>query len=151
VNGAPVYVNGYPQTWHRFRISQISWRVKEMLILGKFLLSQTCCSVHTSRRVGYIVMATGGLNAGISGLEDHIPRHAERYISSLFLAAAIAAPTAMMAGPKLQGAASRSESTIETTVIIITGPTTRPCPQALPGSTVGNYRWGTWGYARVSQ
>jgi hypothetical protein len=45
-------------------------------------------------------MATGVLNLGISGLEDFIMRHMDRYISSLFLAAAIAAPTAIMADPQ---------------------------------------------------
>jgi len=45
-------------------------------------------------------MATGVLNLHISGLEDNIMRHMDRYISSLFLAAAIAAPTAIMADPR---------------------------------------------------
>ena len=47
-------------------------------------------------------MATGGLNLGISALEDYIVRHAKLYISSLILAAAIAAPTAIMAFPRPQ-------------------------------------------------
>ena len=47
-------------------------------------------------------MATGVLNPGISGLEDCIIRHKDRYISSLILAAAIAAPTAIMASPRPQ-------------------------------------------------
>jgi len=47
-------------------------------------------------------MATGGLNLGISGLEDYIVRRLDRYISSLILAAAIAAPTAIMAVPRPQ-------------------------------------------------
>jgi hypothetical protein len=45
-------------------------------------------------------MATGVLNLGIQGLEDYIMRHLDRYISLLFLAAAIAAPTAIMAAPR---------------------------------------------------
>jgi hypothetical protein len=44
-------------------------------------------------------MATGGLDLGISGLEDYIVRHLDRYISSPILAAAIAAPTVIMAVP----------------------------------------------------
>jgi hypothetical protein len=69
---------------------------------GEILFSHTCCTEHTSRHRGYIVMATGVLNLGISGLEDFIMRHMDRYISSLFLAAAIAAPTAIMADPRPQ-------------------------------------------------
>ena len=37
-----------------------------------------------------------------SGLEDYIVRYMDRYISSLFLAATIAAPTAIMAHPRPQ-------------------------------------------------
>src|SRR6266478_868342 len=44
-----------------------------------------------------------GLNPGISGLAHHT----DRYISSLLLAAAIAAPTAIMADPRPQGAGVR--------------------------------------------
>jgi len=33
--------------------------MKETLNSGKFLFSQTCCTVHTSRRLGYLVLATG--------------------------------------------------------------------------------------------
>jgi hypothetical protein len=42
------------------------------------------------------------LNPAISGLEAPIMRHMDRYISSFFLAAAIAAPTAIMAHPRPQ-------------------------------------------------
>ena len=38
------------------------------------------------------------------GLEDSFMQHIDRYISSLLLAAAIAAPTAIMAGPRPQEA-----------------------------------------------
>ena len=76
--------------------------MKESLNSRKFLFSPTCCTVHTSRRQGHIVVATGGLNLGISGLEDYIVRRLDRYISSLILAAAIAAPTAIMAVPRPQ-------------------------------------------------
>jgi hypothetical protein len=51
--------------------------MKGTLISGKIVL-QTCYPVHTSRHLGYIVMATGGLNPGISGLEDYILRHTNR-------------------------------------------------------------------------
>jgi hypothetical protein len=54
-------------------------------------------------------------------------RYMARYISSLFLTAAIAAPTAIMAHPRRQ-AASRCESMIGTTVITTTGTTTRAAP-----------------------
>jgi hypothetical protein len=47
-------------------------------------------------------MVTRVLNLGIAALEAHIVRHMDRYISSLFLAAAIAGPTAMMAHPRPQ-------------------------------------------------
>jgi hypothetical protein len=43
------------------------------------------------------------LKLGISGLEDYIVRHMNRHIRSLFLAAAIAAPVAIMAHPRPQG------------------------------------------------
>ena len=43
----------------RFRISRISRQMKETLISGKILLSLTCCTAHTSRRLGYIVPAIG--------------------------------------------------------------------------------------------
>jgi hypothetical protein len=59
---------------------------------------------HTSRRRGHILVATGVLNLGISGLEDHYMQHINRYIGSLLLAAAIAAPTAIMAAPRPQDA-----------------------------------------------
>jgi hypothetical protein len=49
-------------------------------------------------------MATGVLHPGISGLEDCFMQRMNRYISSLLLAAAIAAPTAIMAGPRPQDA-----------------------------------------------
>ena len=95
---------GNPSTWavtrglkQRFRISQISRRMKETLISGEILLSLKCCTVHTSRRLGYIVLATGGLNPAISSLEDNILCQTHHYISSLLLAAAIAAPTPIMA------------------------------------------------------
>ena len=34
--------------------------MKETLILGKILLSLKCCMLHTSRRLGYIVLAIEG-------------------------------------------------------------------------------------------
>jgi len=49
-------------------------------------------------------MGTGVLILGISGLEDYIMQSMQRYISSLLLAAAIAAPTAIMAAPRPQDA-----------------------------------------------
>ena len=49
-------------------------------------------------------MATGVLNLRISGLEDYIMHRLNRYISSLILAAAIAAPTTIMAAPRPQEA-----------------------------------------------
>jgi hypothetical protein len=49
-------------------------------------------------------MATGVLNLGISGLEDCFMHRIDRYISSLFLAAAIAAPALVVAEAKAQEA-----------------------------------------------
>lgn len=47
-------------------------------------------------------MATEVLNQGIPGMENYFMHHIGRYICSLFLAAAIAAPTAIMADPRPQ-------------------------------------------------
>jgi len=47
-------------------------------------------------------MATRILNLDVSGSEDYVMRYIDRYISSLFLAAAITTPTAIMAHPKPQ-------------------------------------------------
>jgi hypothetical protein len=47
-------------------------------------------------------MATEVLNPGISGLEDYIMRFASRCISSLILAAAIAAPALIVAKAEAQ-------------------------------------------------
>jgi hypothetical protein len=47
-------------------------------------------------------MATGVLNPGISGLEDYFMHHIDRYISSLFLAAAIAAPAVVVTEAQAQ-------------------------------------------------
>jgi hypothetical protein len=47
-------------------------------------------------------MAYRVLNLRVSGLEDDVVRYMNRYISSLFLTAAIAAPTAIMAQPRPQ-------------------------------------------------
>jgi hypothetical protein len=49
-------------------------------------------------------MATGILNQGISGLEENIVHHTNRYISSLILAAALAAPAAVLANAMPQEA-----------------------------------------------
>jgi len=49
-------------------------------------------------------MAAGVLNLGISDLEDYFMHHIDRYIGSLLLAAAIAAPTAIMAASSPQDA-----------------------------------------------
>jgi hypothetical protein len=49
-------------------------------------------------------MATGVLHIGISDLEDYFMHHINRYMGSLLLAAAIAAPMAIMAAPRPQEA-----------------------------------------------
>jgi hypothetical protein len=59
---------------------------------------------HKSLRKGYIVKATGVLDTRYLGLEDCFMQRLNRYISSLLLAAAIVAPTALMAGPRPQEA-----------------------------------------------
>lgn len=86
----------------RFRICQISRQMKEPFVFGKSLFSDMCGTEHISRCRSYIVIATRVLNPGISGLEDYIMCYLDRYISLLFLAAAIAAPTAIMAHPRPQ-------------------------------------------------
>src|ERR1700687_897169 len=76
--------------------------MEKVLNSGKlFFHTRAVWDIHRGAR-GCIVMATGVLNLGISGLEDYIMRHIDRYISSLLLAAAIAAPTAIMAHPRPQ-------------------------------------------------
>jgi hypothetical protein len=47
-------------------------------------------------------MPTVTLNLSISGIEEHIVRLLNRFVSSLLLVAALAAPTAIMARPKPQ-------------------------------------------------
>ena len=59
---------------------------------------------HTSVEHKCIVRPTGILNLGISDLEEYIVRHLDGYIRSLFLAAALAAPVLIMAGPQPQEA-----------------------------------------------
>ena len=51
-----------------------------------------------------ILMATATPQSGISDLEDYNMYHAHRYISTLFLAAALATPVAIMAAAKPQNA-----------------------------------------------
>src|SRR5258708_6628627 len=76
--------------------------MKETPIWEKFFFSNTSCTGHTLRRQGHTVMATGVMHPGISGLEDYIMRRIDRYIGSLFLAAAIAAPALVVAEAKAQ-------------------------------------------------
>jgi hypothetical protein len=59
---------------------------------------------HTSRGQGRIVVGTGVLKLGISGLEDYIMHRIHRTIGSLLLAAAIAAPALVVAEAKAQEA-----------------------------------------------
>jgi len=61
----------------RFRICQISRRMKETLISEKVLFSHACYTEHTSGRQAYIVMvmAAGFLNQGIAGLKDFVMRY----------------------------------------------------------------------------
>ncbi len=67
--------------------------MKETLISGKFLFSGDVLYAAYIATLGYIVLASGGLNPAISGLQDYVLRHTDRYISSLLLAAVIAAAT----------------------------------------------------------
>jgi hypothetical protein len=119
----------------RFRISQVSRQMKERLISGKILLSLTCSTVHTSRRLGYIVPAIGGLNPGNSGLEEMSCAvwiaTSVHYFWRPLLHQPQSSPT-----PDLKTPVSRSESTIGTMVITIMETTTKTRLQALPGSTV---------------
>jgi hypothetical protein len=57
---------------------------------------------HTSQGQKRIVRSTGNLNLGISGLEENIVQHLHRYISSLLLDSALAAPAVIMAAPRPQ-------------------------------------------------
>ena len=59
---------------------------------------------HTVGGQKRIVSATGIPNPGISDLEEYIVRHLDRYIRSFALAAALAAPALVLAGPHPQGA-----------------------------------------------
>ena len=75
-----------------------------MLRVDKILFSDMCGTGHISRHQGCIVKATRVLNRGISGLGGYIMRRTNRYISLLFLAAAITAPALVVAGAKAQEA-----------------------------------------------
>ena len=77
---------------------------RETPIPKKVMSLNVCCTEHTWRRQGHIVMATGVLNLGISGLEDFIMRRIDRYIGSLFLAAVIVAPALVVTEAKAQEA-----------------------------------------------
>jgi hypothetical protein len=57
---------------------------------------------HTLRGRACIVTATGILSIGISGLEDYNMHRVHRYVSSLFLAAALVAPMAITAHARRQ-------------------------------------------------
>src|SRR5579859_5950867 len=63
-----------------------------------------CCRGQILRCEAYIVLPTGVLYPSISDLEDRFMQRIDRFISSLLLAAAIATPTAIMAGPRAQDA-----------------------------------------------
>jgi hypothetical protein len=83
---------------------QISREMNDMLLSGKVFLSNMCRTEHTSRGRGYIVKATWVPNRGISGWGGYIMRRTNRYISLLFLTAAIAAPALVVAEAKAQEA-----------------------------------------------
>jgi len=91
-NGAPVYLNGYPRTQAKFQdFSDFEANERDTYFGEIFVFRR--CAVRCIHCVGYIVLASGGLNPAISGLQDYILRHTDRYISSLLLAAVIAAAT----------------------------------------------------------
>lgn len=58
--------------------------------------------VHTSRAGKRTVGSTGILNPSLSGLEEHLVRYINRYINTIILAAAVAAPAVIMAAPRPQ-------------------------------------------------
>jgi hypothetical protein len=58
--------------------------------------------VHTSPAEKRIVSSTGILNRSLSGLEEHLVRYINRYINTIILAAAVAAPVVIMAAPRPQ-------------------------------------------------
>jgi hypothetical protein len=59
---------------------------------------------HTARGQKRIVSSTGILNLEVSDLEEHILRYLNRYIGTIILAAAVAAPALVMAAPRPQEA-----------------------------------------------
>jgi hypothetical protein len=73
-------------------------------------------------------MATGVLNLGISGLEDYIMHRINRYIAHYSWLLPLLHQPWWWPKPKLKRPASRSESTIGTTVITTTGTITKTAP-----------------------
>jgi hypothetical protein len=88
----------------RFRFYQVAGQIEKVFNSGHFFFSRTCCTAQTFPVQRCIVITTGILNLGISALEDYIVQHLNRYISSLLLAAALAAPVVMIASPRPQEA-----------------------------------------------
>jgi hypothetical protein len=76
--------------------------MKKVFNSEHFLFSRTSCTAQPSPGQWCIVITTGILNLHISALEDYIVQLLNRYISSLLLATALAAPVAMIAGPRPQ-------------------------------------------------
>jgi hypothetical protein len=99
---------------------QILRRVKQSPTSEECLFSSACCRRHGSRVPVFIIMAAGILNVGISGSEDWIMRNMNQFIRPMSLAAAFILPTVAMAHATLPRAACRSESTIGSTLMIIT-------------------------------
>ena len=86
----------------RFRIYQVAGQMEKAFNSWQFLFSRTCCTAQTLPGQRCIVITTGILNLGIPALEDYIVRVLNRYISSLLLATALAAPVVMIAAPRPQ-------------------------------------------------
>jgi hypothetical protein len=85
----------------RFRACQISRLTREAYLGEKFVLTHVLYGTYIARP-GVHSEGYGVKNPGIWAWEEYVMLHIDRYISSLFLAAAIAAPTAIMAHSRPQ-------------------------------------------------
>src|ERR1700676_1026831 len=118
----------------RFRICQISSPMKETRISGTIIFSHACCTEHTSRRERYIVEAIGvWIRVSRPWRNTSCATSIATSVHYSWLLPLLHQP---QSGPTqgLETAASRSESTIGTTVITITGTTTKTAPTGVTWS-----------------
>ena len=86
----------------RFRFYQVVRQMEKVFNSGQFLFRASAVQHRLCPSRRCIVIATGILHLGIPALEDYIVHHLNRYISSLLLATALAAPVVMIAAPRPQ-------------------------------------------------